>query len=43
MSIPDYQGCMLPLLETLADGKDHPLRMVTKEIADHFSLTDAER
>jgi restriction system protein len=41
--IPDYQDCMLPLLEAVADGTDFHLRAVTQRVADHFSLTDAER
>jgi restriction system protein len=43
MPIPDYQECMLPLLEVLADGKDYPLRAVTTALADRFGLTDEER
>jgi restriction system protein len=43
MPIPDYQECMLPVLELLADGQDHKLRDLTKAVADRFSLTDAER
>lgn len=43
MSIPDYQACMLPLLEALADGQDRHLRAVTTALADRFGLTDAER
>jgi restriction system protein len=43
MPIPDYQECMSPLLEVLADGKDYPLRAVTTALADRFGLTDAEQ
>lgn len=43
MPIPDYQDCMLPLLEAVGDGTDFHLRAVTQRVADHFSLTDAER
>lgn len=43
MPIPDYQDCMLPLLETLADGNDYPLRAVTKALIDRFGLTEEER
>ena len=43
MPIPDYQACMLPLLEVLADGKDHQLRAATRTLADRFNLTDSER
>ncbi|WP_227254675.1 restriction endonuclease [Frigoriglobus tundricola] len=43
MPIPDYQDCMLPLLELLADGKDYTLRAVTTALADRFGLTEDER
>ena len=43
MAIPNYQECMLPLLEVLADGKDYPLRAVATALADRFGLTDEER
>lgn len=43
MPIPDYQDCMLPLLEALADGKDQQLRAVTAALADRFSLSLDER
>lgn len=43
MPIADYQECMLPLLEAVADGADHHLRAVIARIADRFGLTDAER
>jgi restriction system protein len=43
MPVPDFQTLMLPLLETLADGKDHAMRDVTAALADRFRLTDAER
>ena len=28
MAIPDYQDCMLPLLELLTDGQEYQLRAV---------------
>jgi restriction system protein len=43
MAIPDYQDCMLPLLEALADGKDYQLRAVTTVLADRFGLSEDER
>ena len=43
MSIPDYQACMLPLLEAIADGQEHRLRDVTQSVAERLSLTDEER
>jgi restriction system protein len=43
MPIPDYQECMLPVLELTADGHDHRLRDLTKAVADRFALTDLER
>jgi restriction system protein len=43
MPIPDYQDCMLPVLEALADGKDYQLRAVTAALADRFGLSEDER
>ena len=43
MPILDYQECMLPLLEVLADGQDYQLRVVTRTLADRFSLSESER
>jgi restriction system protein len=41
--IPDYQGFMLPLLRTVADGEDHALRDLTRKVADDVGLSDTER
>jgi len=43
MAIPDYQTCMLPLLQYLADGAEHTLRDAEESLAEHFKLTPAER
>lgn len=43
MPIPDYQAFMLPFLEAIADGQDHVLRDVTRQLADRFNLSDEER
>ncbi len=43
MSIPDYQTCMLPFLCFLGDGKEHTLREAEDALANHFSLSPAER
>jgi restriction system protein len=43
MSIPNYQECMLPLLEIVGDGKHYQIKAVTQRIADRFSLTEEER
>lgn len=43
MAIPDYQTCMLPFLRYLADGNEHTLRDSEESLAEHFSLTPAER
>jgi restriction system protein len=34
---------MLPILQHLADGTEHPNREVLDTLADHFKLTDEER
>jgi len=43
MAIPDYQTCMLPFLRFLEDGKEHSLREAEDALAEHFSLSSAER
>jgi restriction system protein len=43
MAIPDYQSIMLPLLALAGDGLDHQFRDDVERLAEHFSLTDAER
>ena len=43
MPIPDYQSCMLPVLQCLADGAEHTLRDTEETLARHFQLTPAER
>jgi restriction system protein len=43
MAIPDYQACMLPLLQLAADGANHTLKEVLPTLADQFGLTEAER
>ena len=43
MAIPDYQTCMLPFLQHLADGSEHTLRDAEESLAEHFNLTPAER
>jgi len=43
MAIPDYQTIMLPLIQFVADGKEHSLREIINSLADVFKLTDEER
>jgi restriction system protein len=43
MPIPDYQAFMLPLLQAIADGRDHPTREITQRLADQLNLAPAER
>ncbi len=40
MSVPDFQSMMLPLLETIADGKEYSNRQVADLLTDRFALTD---
>ena len=42
MSIPDFQSLMLPILQLLADGKDHAMRDVTSAIISQLGLTAEE-
>ena len=41
--IPDFQTIMLPLLEILADKKEHSLQNLILQISDKFKLTKEER
>jgi restriction system protein len=43
MAIPDYQSCMLPLLNFYGDGNDHTFRESVESLAKQFKLTDEER
>ena len=43
MAIPDFEGVMLPLVEILGDGKEHPTKDLTQAISDRFNLTEDER
>lgn len=43
MSIPDYQDCMLPILELISDGQEHRMTDVARSIADRFKLSESER
>ena len=42
MSIPDFQGVMLPLSVHLSDGKEHANQETLKDLGEHFQLTDDE-
>ena len=43
MPVPDYQALMLPLLEQLADGKEHLVREVREEVAAKLRLSESDR
>jgi restriction system protein len=43
VSIPDYQSCMLPLLEFASDGQEHSMAEAADKLAGPFKLTEAER
>jgi len=43
MSIPDYQTLMLPVLETLGDGKEWPVSGLRDALAKRLGLTEQER
>ncbi len=42
MAIPDYETLMLPVLQYVSDGKEHPLKEITAFMADSFKLTPEE-
>lgn len=43
VTIPDYQSLMLPLLQALADGREHLVGDVRESLAAQFRLGAAER
>jgi restriction system protein len=43
VAIPDYQTCMLPLLQYSADRKEHSLRDAIDALSVEFHLTETER
>jgi restriction system protein len=43
MPIPDFQSVMRPLMDIIADGKEHSMREALDCLAEHFRLTDEER
>ena len=43
MAIPDYQDCMLPLLNHISSGQEFFIGDVTNALADEFGLTQEER
>ena len=43
MAIPDYETFMLPVLEHVRDGKDHPRIAIIDAVADELGVTDEER
>ena len=42
MPIPDYQTMLLPVLQVVADGADHPVNEMRDRVAGRFKLTRAE-
>jgi restriction system protein len=43
MAIPDFQSCMLPVLELAADGNAHTLAEAREVLAKRFELNDEQR
>jgi restriction system protein len=43
MAIPDYQTLMKPLLEAVADGREHEIGALVEHLATQFGLTEEER
>lgn len=42
MPIPDFQACMLPLLQTIQDGVEHQYKQVKQYLITHFNVSEAE-
>jgi len=43
MAIPDFQSCMLPILELLKDGSEHSLSECVELIETRFDLSDEDK
>jgi restriction system protein len=43
VALPDFQSCMLPLLEVARDGHEHTLAEAREVLATHFQLSVEER
>ncbi len=43
MAIPDFQGTMRPLLNSVADGSVHQFNDAFSRVCEHFQLTDEEK
>ena len=43
MPIPDYQACMLPLLQFASNGQEHQLKEAIQALAEKFSLSEEEK
>lgn len=41
--IPDFQTLMLPLLQQLADRKEHNIKNIVDALAVKFNLTEEEK
>jgi restriction system protein len=42
MPVPDFQTLMRPLLVVLDDGQDHVIKAIRADLAEHFSLSQAD-
>ncbi len=42
MAIPDFQSLMLPLMQLIADGQPHAMRLATETLGQQLQLTPAE-
>ena len=42
MTVPDFQSCMLPLLQMASDGQEHTADEAHDSLARHFKLTDED-
>lgn len=43
MAVPDFQSMLLPFLQIIADGKEHPIKQITASIADAMGLSKDDR
>lgn len=42
MPVPDYQSLMLPVLQAIADGAEHPLSAIRNNVAGLLKLSEVD-
>ncbi|MDP8242631.1 MAG: restriction endonuclease [Candidatus Hinthialibacter antarcticus] len=42
MNIPDYQTCLLPVLQACSEQQEHSIKEIHDQVASHFNLSNEE-